>query len=212
MISDMAFATRFALSSLLVWFVASPALAAPRNAPGTRTPDKLACTGPFARNVTHASLVKAFGAHNVALLSVGVGEGETVKASVIFPRDKARRLEILWIDEKRRRNPQEIRLGIDSAWRIPQGIGRNTTLAEVEALNGKPFTLWGFGWDYAGTTTDWHDGKLSAQPGGCKLELRFVQGTQTDADISGERSFSSDDKGIRSAEPVVDALSLKYGE
>jgi hypothetical protein len=186
-----------------------PSLASgnPRGAPAT-----LSCTGLFARNVTHASLVKAFGKHNVALLSVGVGEGETVKASVIFPRDKVRRFEILWIDEKRRRNPQEIRLGIDSRLRTAQGIGLKTTLAEVETLNGRPFTLWGFGWDYGGTTTDWHDGKLGTQPGGCTLELRFIQGTQTRADVSGERSFTSDDPGIRSAAPIVDGISLKYSQ
>ncbi len=99
---------RGALACFAVLVCVCSAQAAPRNAPGV-----IACTGPFAKSVTHASLVKAFGARNVALLDVGTGEGETVKASVIFPRDAARRIEVLWIDEKARRNPAEIRTGVD---------------------------------------------------------------------------------------------------
>lgn len=196
-----------AASLLAVALLASSSDAAQRSAPNTLT-----CAGPFARDLTHASLEKAFGKRNVAVQSVGIGEGETVKASVVFPRDKARRLEIIWRNEKVRRNPHEIRLGIASAWRIPDGIGLNTPLAEVEQRNGRPFTFSGFGWDYGGTTIDWQGGKLASQPGGCTLELRFMQTATTNADIDGDRSFSSDDPGMRAAAPVVEGLSLKYGE
>jgi len=58
-------------------------------------PDQvIACTGPFAKNATHASLLKAFGVKNVTVQRVGIGEGETVTASVIFPRDPARRIDL----------------------------------------------------------------------------------------------------------------------
>jgi hypothetical protein len=42
------------------------------------------------------------------------------------------------------------------------------------------------------------------------LWLRFDQTQRTDADIDGERSFSSDDAGMRSAQPVVDEISLRF--
>ena len=135
-----------ALACLAILLLASPADAAPKKADQV-----IACAGPFAKSVTHAGLVKAFGARNVALLDVGIGEGETVTASVIFPRDKARRIEVLWIDEKARRNPAEIRTGVESQWRTEHGIRRGMTLAEIEALNGRPFKLYGFGFDYGGT-------------------------------------------------------------
>ena len=77
------------LVCLALMLPASSADAAPRKAPGVLT-----CTGPFARSMSHASLVKAFGANNVTVQSVGTGEGETDKASVIFPRDKARRIDL----------------------------------------------------------------------------------------------------------------------
>ncbi len=197
------------LVCLALMLPASSADAAPRKAPGVLT-----CTGPFARSMSHASLVKAFGANNIAVQSVGTGEGETDKASVIFPRDKARRIEVLWRDDKRRRNPAEIRLGVASAWQTAQGIRRGTPLAEVETLNGKPFKLYGFGFDYGGTVTDWKGGTLARQDGGCLLILRFMMRENADnAAIYGEeRSFNSDDAGMRTAAPIVDAVSLQYGE
>jgi hypothetical protein len=183
--------------------------AAPR---GTEAP--LTCAGPFARNAMHASLVKAFGKSNVVLRDVGIGEGETVKASVIFPRDKARHIEVLWISEKARRNPSEIRVGDGSAWRTTHGVAAKMSLAEVEALNGKPFRLYGFGFDYGGTVLDWEGGRLAARDGGCTLSLRFTM--REAADNSGiygeERSFMSDDAAMSRAAPVVEAISLRFAD
>lgn len=201
----MHFRIPFFLPLLLTALLATPAQSAPQAAPGT-----LGCTGPFARHATHASLVKAFGAPNVVVAKVGIGEGETVTASVIFPRDKARRVEVLWIDEKRRRRPSEIRVGPGARWRTAQGVTVGMPLAEVEAINGRPFLMYGFGWDYGGTANEWQEGKLAAKSGECVLWLRFEQTQRTDADIDGERSFSSDDTGMRTAKPVVDEISLRF--
>jgi hypothetical protein len=190
-------------------------LAAPATDAAPKKPEQvIACTGPFAKSVTHASLVKAFGARNVALQQVGTGEGETQKASVIFPRDAARRIEVLWIDEKRLRKPVEIRTGIESQWRTTHGIRRGMTLAEIEAVNGRPFRLYGFGFDYGGTTLDWNGGALATQPGGCTLTLRFMmrEGADNASVYVGEQSFLSDDAGMRKAAPVVDAVGLRFGE
>ena len=133
---------------------------------------------------------------------------------MIFPRDKARRIEVLWIDEKRRRNPSEIRTGVDSTWRTEHGIRRGMTLGEIEALNGRPFRLYGFGFDYGGTTLDWNGGALATQAGGCTLTLRFTmrEGADNAAVYGGEQSFMSDDEGMRKAAPVVDAVGLRFGE
>lgn len=210
-----------ALACLALLLAASAAQAAQRNHVAQRNqaaPKKpeqvIACTGPFAKTVTHASLMKAFGANNVAVQSVGIGEGEAVKASVIFPRDKARRIEVLWIDEKRRRNPAEIRTGVASTWRTEHGIRRGMTVDQIEALNGRPFKLYGFGFDYGGTSLDWNGGALATQAGGCTLTLRFTmrEGADNAAVYGREQSFMSDDAGMRKAAPVVDAVGLRFGE
>ena len=87
-------------------------------------------------------------------------------------------------------------------------------LAEVEALNGKPFRLYGFGFDHGGTVIDWNSGRLAAANNGCTLSLRFTMRENADntAIYGEERSFTSDDAGMRIAAPVVDAVSLRFGE
>jgi hypothetical protein len=196
------------LAALVLLLLAASAQAAPR------APDSIGCTGPFAKGVTHARLVKAFGKRNVAIEHVGIGEGETVRASVIFPRNPARRIEVLWIDDKRLRKPSEIRTGVASTWRTVQGVRRGMTLAEIEALNGRPFELWAFGFDYGGTTLDWKDGALSRAVAGCTLTLRFTM--REDADNRGvhigEQSLMSDSEPMRRANPVVDQVMLTFGE
>lgn len=190
-------------------------LAAPATDAAPKKPEQvIACTGPFKKSVTHASLMKAFGANNVAVRSVGTGEGETQTASVIFPRDAARRIEVLWIDEKRLRKPVEIRTGVASTWRTEHGIRRGMRLHQIEALNGRPFRLYGFGFDYGGTTLDWNGGALATQAGGCTLTLRFMmrEGADNNAVYGGEQSFLSDDEGMRKAAPIVDAVELRFGD
>jgi hypothetical protein len=130
---------RIALAALAILFAASADAAPNPPAPA------VTCTGAFAKGVTHASLAKAFGKTQVAFLEVGTGEGETAPASVVFPRDAARRIEILWKNERARRDPAEIRTGVAAQWSTARGIRRGMTLAEIEALNGRPFELYGFG-------------------------------------------------------------------
>jgi hypothetical protein len=200
---------RLALPCLALLLAASAANAAPK------TPEQIiACSGPFAKGVTHARLVKAFGKRNVAIERVGTGEGEMQTASVVFPRDAARRIEVLWIDEKRRRSPSEIRTGIESTWRTAHGIRRGMSLQQVEALNGRPFELWGFGFDYGGTSLDWKGGALATQAGGCTLTLRFTmrEGADNAGVYIGEQSLMSASEAMRKADPVVDAVGLRFGE
>jgi hypothetical protein len=199
---------RTALAALAFLFATSAAAAQKAPAP------VVACTGAFAKGVTHASLVKAFGKPQVAFLDVGTGEGETAQASVVFPRDAARRIEVLWKNERARRDPAEIRTGVAAQWSTARGIRRGMTLAEIEALNGRPFELYGFGFDHGGTTLDWKGGALAQQPGNCTLALRFSMREGADnAGIHGEeRSFLSDDAAMRTAAPVVEAVTLMYGE
>jgi hypothetical protein len=69
------------------------------------TPDTLACEGTFAKDTTHARLVEAFGKANVAFLEIDGDGGVKVKASVIYPDDSHRRVDVIWHVEKLRRRP-----------------------------------------------------------------------------------------------------------
>jgi len=202
------FALRPVLSivPMLLMFIgvnAASAQSAPSNTP-------LACTGPFARNATPEAIAKAFGKANVTTEEIDGAEGEKEKITVLFGKDPAQRLEIFWQDNEGERSIAQIRVGTGSSWRTPQGLGIGMGLAEVEKLNGKPFLLSGFGWDYGGTTRGWQNGKLATQPGNCFLMLRFAPTKTTKADIDGDRDIPSSNAGMRSAAPVVELIALNY--
>lgn len=183
----------------------SPAWAGPQK---TALPP-FACAGAFAADASEAALVRRFGRGNVVFRTVPAAEGEMVKATVLFPNDRSRRVEIVWLDENKRRRPAEVLVYDPGPWRTPEGIGIGATLAEVEAANGRPFTLSGFGWDYGGSVLDWDGGRLAGA--GCRLLLRFEPGGPYEGDVDGDREFRSDQTEMRAANPVVYQMLLMYG-
>lgn len=193
---------RFALALLAPLVTASQTLA-----------DELACQGPFARDTDHKRLVAAFGAANVLQETVYEPEGLEVRASIVFPKDPARRLVVLWSDEKRLRRPARIDLE-GSGWSGPQGIRIGASLEAVEKANGRPFTLYGFEWDYGGRIDDWNGGALGKLPGGCSFDPIF--GTSDKAPeaaltaVASDRPFPSNSPAMRAAKPSIRSLALSY--
>jgi hypothetical protein len=172
------------------------------------------CEGPFGRNASHAELVKAFGNNNVVYRDVEGAEGQTIKASVIYPTDPKAKLEVIWSDEKARRGPM-VRAKDQSAWATANGIRIGTALAEVEKLNGKAFKLSGFDWDYGGHVTDWLGGALAKpQPGGCIIGVEFVHPEDAPDDnlakVTGDGEFLSDNADMRAVEPYVGVVTISY--
>lgn len=187
---------------------------------GAHAAGTLGCTGPFAREANAAALVKAFGKANVAHVAIDVGEGMTEPGTVIFGKDPKRRIEILWHDGEKRRKPSAITIREGSTWtmalpfpeqrRLQVGMG----LAGVEAINGRPFVILGFGWDGGGYAGDWQGGALAKPGGGCSLSLRFdpdpnARGPGFDG-IQGDKTFASSNPTMRAAKPTVSQLSLGW--
>lgn len=172
------------------------------------------CEGPFGRNAGHADLVKAFGSSNVVYRDVDGAEGEKIKASVLYPNDAKAKLEIIWGDEKVRRQPT-IRARDQSTWASSNGIRTGMALADIEKMNGKPFTLSGFDWDYGGRVKDWHGGALAKPlPGGCIVSVEFVHPEDAPeanlTKVSGDSDFRSDDADMRAVEPYVSVITISY--
>ena len=86
---------RCAFAVLVVLLIAAPAVAA----------DVIDCKRTFSRDTTHAALVQAFGAGNVTFGEIAGPEGTTDTASVLFPRNARRRLEVVWHDAQARARP-----------------------------------------------------------------------------------------------------------
>ena len=167
-------------------------------------------------SAARADLAAKFGATNLVDTLIYLVEGEMQPGSVLFPADSIRRVEITWLDSGARARPATIHLnGPASVWKLPHDITLGTTLAELERLNGKPFTVMGFGWDYGGTVTDWRGGSLSGlKSGSPTVFLRLSpQGDGDSPDHSavlGENEFASDLAAMKRLNPIVDRIVVSY--
>ena len=172
----------------------------------------LDCAAPFTKDASAASLAAHFGADNVTDEIVPGPEGTELRATVIFSKDLARRVEVMFADETGRKGL--LRAAVTQAstqWTGPGGVRMGTGMNEVERRNGKAFSLTGYDWDMSGYTTDWHDGTFAQQPDGCRVGMRFSPTAAHGMDILGEGPYKSDLAGMRLAAPKVVEFSVGYG-
>jgi len=155
--------------------------------------------GAVTRQTTEEQLKSLYDEEEVTRIDVELGEGFTEKGTALFPNDPTRTLHILWNSDTG--TPSEIYLK-GTVWRTADGIGKGTSLKELEDLNGGPFTLLGFMWDYSGTVVSWNGGTLEDKlnkDGRVLLRLIPPEGTD-DLTVAGAREFLS-------AHPVMQALN-----
>ena len=174
----------------------------------------VACNGSFAQDSNHEKLATVFGAKNVAWDDVEGPGGVKLKASVLFPSDPRRRLEVVWTKPETRTDIRVIAINGQSTWTAPKGLKLGMTLAAVEKLNGKPFRLTGFDKDTGGTVQSWDAGALAELPGGCKVALRFEPNPKISPevrnDVAVSREFESDDTAMKKAVPKVVEILIGY--
>jgi hypothetical protein len=191
--------------------VALLALAAcePATTADTAPPEalNLSCTA-FA-DVSGAALLAAYGQDNLVEQTLPGPEGESYTASVLYPNDPRRRLEIVWVDPATKLHPASIAVsGEDNVWTGPQGLSIGQELADIERINGRPFRLWGFDWDYGGWVSDW-DGGVFASDAGCLTRVRFEASAER-VNAAGDAEFRSDDPRMRDSAPRVVEFGLVF--
>jgi hypothetical protein len=159
-------------------------------------------------------LATAFGSQNVTWDDVDGPGGSKLKATVLFPKDPKRRLEVLWAKPDARSDLQLVAINHQSSWSAPKGLHLGMTLAAVEKLNGKPFELSGFAKDTGGSVQSWDSGALAELPGGCKVSLRFEPDSKVAPDVRNdvavEKQFSSSDTAMKKAAPKVVEILIGY--
>jgi hypothetical protein len=177
-------------------------------------PTTVACSGVFARNSSHEALASAFNAKNVSFTEVEGGpEGSKLMASVLFPNDPKRRLEVLWQNEDARTDTYRIVITGRSTWTGPKGLHLGLPLAAVEKINGKPFKLQGFDQSNSSVAIDWQDGALASLPGGCNVGIFFAADPKAPQSARAEaagQEFASSDAVIRALKPTVTEILLGY--
>jgi hypothetical protein len=159
-------------------------------------------------------LAQHYGASVVDSRRIEIGEGETVPGTVLFPSDSLRRLEIIWQDTVKRVRPARLILRGDSTrWKLDGDVSLGTTLQQLERLNGRPFKLAGFGWDYSGVVFDWSGGKLDSALSGVKLYLDPGPKAYESApykQVLGDRDYSSDLPAMQQLSPRVYQIFVDF--
>jgi hypothetical protein len=162
---------------------------------------------------SEAELRRHYGG-SVKSTRIQLGEGETTPGTVLFPGDSLRRAEIVWHDTVKRSRPARLILrGSQSRWQAGPGISLGTSLEELERLNGRPFTLAGFGWDYGGVIVDWSGGALDSALAGVKLYLDPGPVQYESAPYSqvlGDRDYSSSLPAMRQLNPRVAQIFVDF--
>jgi hypothetical protein len=170
--------------------------------------------GPVTAASGEADLRRRYGTDAIRTTRIELGEGETAPGTVLFPGDSLRRAEIIWQDTVSRSRPARLILrGGRSEWRVGPGISLGTSLKELERINGRPFTLAGFGWDYAGVVTDWGDGALDSALSGVKLYLDPGPAQYESAPYSqvlGDRDYSSSLPPMQQLDPRVATIFVYF--
>lgn len=157
--------------------------------------------GGITRASTKSDLARIFGSKNIESYDIHVGEGMFVKGTRIFGNTKNAVL-IEWNDK----SGTPLRIIIDGEgtdWKTSEGVTIGTTLEELEKINGGPFQIFGFGWDYEGRTVSWENGKL---PSELQLDMTSTKkvSPEEERQVLGDGFFSSD-------HPVMKKKGLKVG-
>ncbi len=161
--------------------------------------EEVVCGGPLGADGTEAGLIDAYGKDNVVTGEVDGPEGTTIVATTVFPNDPERSFQVYWWDEEAHEGLASFSLPAGAT--APGGLRPGMTAAEVEALNGGPFTITGFGWDYGGFANFGETGALANLPGGCYPSVRFATGNIPDGlNID---SIQGDGVEIPSADPLL---------
>lgn len=204
------------LAKTFIFFIvaARPALAA-----ASVHEFSLDCEGTFAPDASAASLAKRFGAEHLTTSDVYVGEGSYEAGLVLFAGAEVKRVEILWKDPQNQRAPRIVSIrGKESHWRTIHGLTLGTDLKTLERINGVPFTLAGFGWDYSGTVTSWAGGLLGSVDGHCRTVVRLAPEHREEdpiwsnwyEQVIGDREFSSNHPAMQELNPKVYVVVLSY--
>ncbi len=115
--------------------------------------------------------------------------------SILFPGTPDE-LHITW-DDKARTRINDIRFSEAGNWKSASGIRIGTTYEELNELNSKPISFYGFGWDYSGAVM-WNDGKFENS----KLRIFLEPGSSPAGKFYG-------DQIINATPEEIAALNLK---
>ncbi|PRY44074.1 hypothetical protein CLV58_10343 [Spirosoma oryzae] len=184
--------------------------------------------GPVRYSTSEAELLRLLGPAVVTVGdSIDGAEGDVLIGTTLY-KNTADQLQILYQDSAQRQHPELvlIRPYVTDAdgnplpdvkptrWSTADGVRIGMPLKELEQCNGKPFRLWGFGWDYGGSVSSWQGGRFDM---GAQTMLSVtlappstLSPAQTRAldTVSGDGEFMSSNQAMQLLSPVVQTMQV----
>jgi hypothetical protein len=180
--------------------------AAPANA--------VTCGGTFVKDTTHLKLAIKYDSRNIVFGEVDGPDGTKIKATVLYPNEAKRRLEVIWNNDAARTDLSMVVINGQSQWTAPKGLRLGTQLAALEKINGRPFKLSGFDADGSASVLGWEGGALNSLPGGCRVGVRLMADTKSAGDVrgavSGDKQLMSSDPNLKTIKPAVAEILVGY--
>jgi hypothetical protein len=172
------------------------------------------CSDVFAKDSTHLKLASKYGSRNAVSGEVDGPDGSKLRATILFPNEPTRRLEVVWNNEAERTDVLVIAINGKSHWIGPKGLKLGLTLAALEKLNGRPFRLRGFTAGGPASVLDWNGGELTSLPGGCKVGIRLfadakAAGAALNA-VSADKEMLSNETALREVKPIIGEILIGY--
>ena len=163
--------------------------------------------GAITGNTSRADLMKFYGAENLSDTDYPIGEGETVPGTIVFP-GTSREATVIWAPQFKDEKVDRVVIS-GKEWLLPEGIRRGDNLAAVEKINGAPFMIYGFGWDYGGV--GYFKGGLLDRKVQVWFRPSVEEGPAYEA-VLGDSLFHSGDGAMRAVDPRVEKVAIVLGK
>ena len=191
---------------------------APKPAPKPRVAaapaNAVTCGGTFVKDTTHLKLAIKYDSRNIVFGEVDGPDGTKIKATILYPNEAKRRLEVIWNNDAARTDLSMVVINGQSQWAAPKGLKLGTQLAALEKINGRPFKLSGFDADGSASVLGWEGGALTSLPGGCRVGVRLMADTKSAGDargaVSGDKQLMSSDPNLKTIKPAVAEILVGY--
>ncbi|RZJ83115.1 MAG: hypothetical protein EOO64_06710 [Massilia sp.] len=107
--------------------------------------------------------------------------------------------------------------GSVTQWITNKGIKLGMAIQDVEKLNGRAFSLYGFDWDYGGLSSGWKGGALEEKDGKTFIGIGFgvpesLTGKQEKLyeSLLGDQEFLSNNPAMHTLNPTVQNLTISF--
>lgn len=196
---------RLSAALLCACLLATPALAKDKTG--------FSCTGVFGPDSSETLLKQTYGDANVVTGQVPGAEGQDMLATTVFPNDPDKTLLFGWMNDDTREGLAFVNL--PPSIEGPHGVRVGMSVAEVLAINGKPFNIGGFWWDYGGYAQIEQGVLANTELTTCFLSLRFSPADDypQDLDVSavtGEVSVAADNPLLEKLGTRLSEVSVSY--